>query len=164
MDPATIATTATNLLAPALPYLLSGAEKISESVPAKIGEEGWEKAKQVWRRLHPKVEASPTALEAAKDLASAADHGDYQAALRVQLTEMLAADAELTKDLAGLLEGLQPEVSYQATVQGSDNVNVQGSDNVIVQGKGNTVAGRGGVAIGGNVGGNLSIGGKDDDK
>jgi len=156
MDHATIATTATALLAPALPHLLSGAQKISESVLAKIGEEGWEKAKQVWRRLHPKVEASPTALEAAKDLASTPDDPDCQATLRQQLKKMLGADAELAKDLAALLESLQPEASYQATVTGSDNL--------IVQGKGNAVAGRGGVAIGGNVGGNLSIGGKDDDK
>lgn len=91
-------------LAPFLPYLLKAGEKAAEEAGKNLGEAAWERAKALWGRLRPKVEAKPAALEAAQDVASQPDDEDAQTALRLQLKKLLAEDQALAAQVARLWE------------------------------------------------------------
>ncbi|MBD2213838.1 hypothetical protein H6G27_28800, partial [Nostoc linckia FACHB-104] len=56
-------------LAPCLPFLLNVGNKAIEGASQKVGEDGWNKAKAIWAKLLPKVEAKEAAKEAAADVA-----------------------------------------------------------------------------------------------
>ncbi len=142
MDAGNLAAGLTAFLAPALPYLLTGVEEASGALGAKLAEDTWEKAKEIWGRLRPQVEANSVAKVVAADLAQAPDDPDAQAALRLQLKKLLAEDAQLASELARLLESAGPRVSYQAELHGSG---------AIAQGSGAIAAGERGIAVGGNV-------------
>jgi tetratricopeptide (TPR) repeat protein len=90
----TIATT----LAPALPYLLKAGAKAGEEASKKIGADAWEWTKDLWRRLQPRVESKPTALQAAQDVASSPNDGDAQAILAAHLKKLLSEDPQLAAE------------------------------------------------------------------
>lgn len=92
----------TAFLAPFLPYLLKAGEKAAEEAGKKLGEAAWERARALWSKLRPKVEARPAAQEAVQDLAAAPDDPDAQAALRQQLKKLLAEDPALAEEIARL--------------------------------------------------------------
>ncbi len=71
-------------LAPCLPFLLNMGGKVAEGASQKVGEDGWNKAKAIWAKLLPKVEAKEAAKEAAVDVAQNPDDEDLQASLRIQ--------------------------------------------------------------------------------
>src|SRR5512136_577214 len=82
------------LLSPALPYLIGPAaaasQKAAEVVAGKIGEDTWNKAKEVWGKLKPWADKKPEVASTLKDVAE----GDP-----------LAKDA-LARDLKKLLESM----------------------------------------------------------
>jgi hypothetical protein len=137
-------------LAPALPYLLTAADKATGEVGKQVGGAALEKAKTVWGKLRPAVEARPAALEAAQDAAKAAPDADEQAAWRIQLRKILENDPELAQELQNLVK---PQQHYQAQVQGGG---------AIAQGTGAVAAGAGGIAMGGSVQGSVIQGGRED--
>jgi hypothetical protein len=149
MEPVTVAAGLAAFLTPLLPYLQKGAEKVSEVIAEKLSAVGWEKAKQIWGKLHPKIEARPAAKEAVDDVIAHPDDADMQGALRIQLKKILADDTDLLKDIAALLEAAGQKVEYHAELHGSG---------AIAQGERATAAGASGVAIGGNVQGNVNVG------
>ena len=100
MDIAVLAT----FLAPFLPTLMQLGNKAAEAAAGKFGEDAWNKAKAVWEKLHPKVEAKEAALEAATDVANNPEDEDLQAALRVQLKKLLEQDEALTKAIFQIME------------------------------------------------------------
>jgi len=104
MEPQTLAQQAVAFLTPFLPYLLKAGEKAAEEVGKKLGEAAWEKAKALWGKLRPNVEAKPAAREAATDVAANPQDGDAQATLRHQLKKLLAEDETLAAEVARLLE------------------------------------------------------------
>ncbi|MEH2372150.1 hypothetical protein [Nostoc sp.] len=53
-------------LAPCLPYLLNVGNKAVEGASHKVGEDVWNKAKAIWGKLDPKVEANADAKKAAE--------------------------------------------------------------------------------------------------
>lgn len=106
-------------LAPFLPYLLKAGEKAAEEAGEKLGEASWERAKALWGRLRPKVEAKPAALEAAQDVAAQPDDEDAQAALRRQLKKLLAEDQALAAEVARLMAD---EVTQRVTAEGGSSV------------------------------------------
>jgi hypothetical protein len=55
----------------------------------QLGVDAWEKAKSLWGKLRPQVDAKPAAQEAAQDVAETSDNEDAQAALRLQLKKLL---------------------------------------------------------------------------
>ncbi len=97
-------TALTALLAPFLPILMKLGSKAAEAAAQKSGEDGWNKAKAIWEKLHPKVEAKEAAKEAATDVALNPNDEDLQAALRVQLKKLLDQDEALTKAIAQLMQ------------------------------------------------------------
>ncbi|MEH2241108.1 hypothetical protein [Nostoc sp.] len=92
------------LLAPCLPFLLNVGNKAVEGASKKVGEDVWIKAKAIWDKLHPKVEAKEAAKEAATDVAQKPEDEDLQASLRVQLKKILEADTALAEEIAQILQ------------------------------------------------------------
>lgn len=109
----------TSFLAPFLPYLLKIGEQAAEETGKKLGAEAWEKAKALWGKLRPKVQASPAAQEAVQDAAANPDNPDAQAALRLQLKKLLQADPSLAEEVAHLM---QAEVVQRVLALGGSQV------------------------------------------
>src|SRR5713226_7778564 len=87
------------ILAPFLPYLLKVGEGLGTRAAQLMEDKGWNLASQLWGRLGSKVDARPSAREAAADLAAQPTDDDAQAVLRVQIKKLLAEEPELQRDL-----------------------------------------------------------------
>ncbi|MDZ7960566.1 MAG: hypothetical protein RMY34_22240 [Aulosira sp. DedQUE10] len=111
-------------LAPCLPFLLNVGSKAVEGASQKVGEDGWNKAKAIWAKLHPKVEAKEAAKEAAADVAANPEDEDLQASLRVQLKKILDADTALTEEIAKIWQ-------ENNSADGSVSLNAQSYDESI---------------------------------
>ena len=125
-------------LQPFLPYLFKAGEKASEEAGRKIGKAGWEHAKMLWKRLRPKVEAKPAAMEAITDAIATPQDKDAFAALRQQLKKILAEDKALATEVARLRQEAQA-AGMTVTASGSRSVASGGdlSDNIIITGDSN---------------------------
>ncbi len=109
----------TSFLTPFMPYLVTA----GQTVAGDIAGAAWEQAQKIWAKIHPKVAAKPAAQEAAQDVAAQPDNPDAQAALRLQLTKLLADDPTLASELHVLLT--------KALTTGVTQ-NVSGNENVVV--------------------------------
>jgi len=110
-------------------------QKAAEAAKSKLGEDVWNKAKQIWDKLRPEVEKKPEAAGALKEVAENAEDE--------------LAKAALPRDLKKLLEGMPPETVDQLRSIVSE---VKSETRI-------TTADRGGVAVGGNVsGGTITAG------
>jgi hypothetical protein len=107
MDVTTLAKDLAVFLTPLLPYLLKTGEKAVEETGKKLGGDAWDRAKGLWAKLRPEVEAKPAAQEAVLDAAAAPNDDDIQAALRLQLRKLLAEDAVLAGEIARLWQEAQ---------------------------------------------------------
>jgi hypothetical protein len=118
------------LLIPALPYLMRPAaaagQKAVEAVGGKIGEDAWNKAKEVWSRLKPWADKKPEVASTLKEVAD----GDP-----------LAKDA-LARDLKRLLESMPEETVNEIR---SIVISKTKSESRV------TKADHGGIAVGGDV-------------
>jgi hypothetical protein len=139
MDPLTLATTAASFLAP---YLIKAGEKAFETV-------GEKSADSLWQAITAKFTGKPAAEEAVKDLVAKPDDQLIQSTFANQLRKVLEADPAFAVELERLL--------ISARHQGGDTVTNTGSGAVAT--KGGVAAGEGGVALKGNVHGNITVGG-----
>lgn len=157
MDLTQLAQVVTAFLAPFLPYLLKAGEKAAEEAGKKLGGDAWERAKMLWGKLRPKVEAKPAAQEAVKDVAGAPQDEDAQAALRLQLKKLLTEDQGFAEAVAqlwaeteasGITIAAIGERSVAAQqIQGS--IVVTGNQDVVQHGKYNVNVGEvKGLAVG----------------
>ena len=125
------------VLAPVLPFLLKLGDKAAEKAAEKVGEDSWGKAKAIWSKLKPKVEAKAAAQEAIADVAKNPDDADLQAAMRVQLKKILESDAELATAIAEILKDTTggssgTQIQQSVTGQGNQTIGqVQGQAKVI---------------------------------
>lgn len=126
MTVSTIVTSLVAFITPFLPYLIKGGEKAAEEAGAKFGAAAWERARSVWAKLQPKVEARPSAQEAAKDLAASPDDEDSRAALRAQIKKILVEDPSLIDELAAQLKEAQ-DAGVIVTVSGDRSVGIGGN-------------------------------------
>lgn len=117
-----------SFLAPFLPALLNLGTKAAESAAEKFGEDAWEKAKTLWSKLRPKVEAKPLAQGAAEELAQNPEDEDAQAVLTKQVQKMLETDPALATEIQQLLEDspaiIQKVVTVTQTVKGNKNITI----------------------------------------
>ncbi len=129
-----------SFLAPFLPYLLKMGEKAAEETGKRLGEAAWERAKALWARLRPAVEARPAAQEAVQDAAANPQDEDTLAALRLQLRKLLADDPALAAEIARLW-GEAQAAGVTVTASGSRSVAIGGSvrESVIVTGDKNRI-------------------------
>jgi DNA helicase IV len=91
-------------LAPCLPFLLTTGGKVAEGASQKVGEDVWNKAKAIWGKLQPKVEAKEEAKNAAAAAMQNPGDEDYQAALRAQLKDILKSETALAEEVAKILQ------------------------------------------------------------
>jgi hypothetical protein len=96
-------------LAPCLPFLTGLGQKAVEKGAEKLGEQGasgiFPLMKGIWEKLHPKVLAKSSALEAVEDVANNVDDEEALTTLRRQLRKILEApeNAQLAAEVAALL-------------------------------------------------------------
>jgi hypothetical protein len=128
----------TAYLVPLLPYLQQAGGKMAEEVGTKVGEGAWSRAKALWEKLWPRVEAKESAREAVADLAKRPDDPRVKGAVEIQLEKILEAEPGLAGELAQLLEAAGPRASWAHLV----------GDGAIAQGAGAVAAGKGGMAAG----------------
>jgi hypothetical protein len=141
MEPIALVTAAVAFLSP---YLVKAGEKTAET----IGEKLPEAVGKVWNAIIAKFRGNAAAETAVKDLLKAPEDDDNQADFRKRLREILQADAGFTAELERLLSSAQH--------QSADTISNTGSGAVAMHG--DTAAGAGGVAIQGNVYGNIATG------
>nr|MBC7245283.1 hypothetical protein [Chloroflexota bacterium] len=107
MDVGALAKDVVAFLAPFLPYLVKGAKLAGQEAAKKLGEQFSEEsvaaAKSLWERLRPKAEARPAAQEAVEEVAAAPQDADAQAALRLQVRQILSEDEALTAEVARVM-------------------------------------------------------------
>ena len=139
MDHATLATTAASFL---VPYLVKTGEKAAET----IGEKLPTAVSAMWNLIRTKFKGKPVAEEAITDLAVKPDDQLNQAAFTKQLKKMLESDSAFAVECEHLLNSAQH--------QSSDTIVSSGP----VATHGGVAATTGGVAIKGNVQGNLTVG------
>ena len=121
-----LAANAVAVLAPALGRLLSRTgEKLTDRAADRISSEALNKANQLWGTLGPKVRSSPTALRAAQRVAATPENEDFQAALRVELDELLASDRLLRQRVEQQLD----ELGITRVEQRGDQSVMVGRDN-----------------------------------
>jgi len=120
MDIGALASSLTTALVPLLPYLLKAGEKAAEETGKIAAGQSWELTKSLWSKLKPKVEAKPTALEAAREAAQTPSDEDVQAALRVQLKKLLTEDQSLAAEVSRWLE--QSKVARIVNASGNRSV------------------------------------------
>ncbi len=107
MDPATIAAALVTVFRPFLKGFIKGVQGTSEEIGEEAGGKLRDLAAGLWRKIHPRLEAKPAALEAAQDVASDPDDDDAAAALRMQLKKLLEDDPDLMQELGSSLEEAQ---------------------------------------------------------
>ncbi len=148
MDIQLLAEALTQMLVPALPYLVQGGQDLVADAGKALGTGAWEKVKGLWERLYPRVEERPIAKAAAQEVAKAPEDSEAVETLRRQLKRILEEDETFAAEIAKLLEAAGGP-SFTATVQGSG---------AVAQGPGAVAAGAGGVAVGRDVHGDIVLG------
>ncbi|WP_236145252.1 hypothetical protein [Nostoc sp. CMAA1605] len=84
----------------------------------------WNKAKAIWAKLQPKVEAKEAAKEAATDVAQSPEDEALRTCLQVQLKKILDADQSLAEEIAKILQETKSN-------DGSVSLNAQAYDESI---------------------------------
>jgi hypothetical protein len=134
MDPITLATAATSLLAPFIKKAGAAAmDKLAEKMPEAVS--------KVWDAISKK---SGSAIEAAHDLAKNPDDTDNEVFFKKQLQKAFEKDQEFASLLTDLME----------KAKGESNINI-GGDGVVADNNSTAV---GKISVGGNVNGNFVIG------
>jgi hypothetical protein len=144
IDPVTLAGTAVTFLAS---YLVKGSEKAAEEAGRRLPD----LPGKIWHAIIASFRGKPAAEEAIKDFIAQPEDEDNWAAFRKELRKALEAEPTFAQELGALL----------------DNVRRQGDDSIIVTGsgaaatRGSIAAGAGGVAVGGDVQGGITLGGSE---
>ena len=123
----------TSFLSPFLLQLLKlgqpVAEEAGKEIGKKVGAGSWEKAKQVWHKLRPQVEAKPPVNGAVAVLADDVKDTDAQQMLAKQLGKLLAAEPELAAALKALVS---PEDAAAASKVVTVTQTVTGDSNIVI--------------------------------
>jgi hypothetical protein len=140
MDLTMLATALVAYVTPYLPYLYKAGEKVGDEVAKKVGEGVWERAKALWGKVSPGVEAK--AQGAVEALVKRPDDSRAKGAVELQVEEILKGDPGLASEIAKLLEAAGPRSTWVAHLVG---------DGAIAQGDGAVAAGKHGIAAGRDV-------------
>lgn len=117
-----IVTTLVEMLAPILPFLKKETEAAASEACNKFGSAAWEKAKELWEKLSPKVEAEPYANLGANGLAEKPADKKAIAVFKLGLENILNADPSLAEELKALIEELNELLSQGSSgSQGTGN-------------------------------------------
>lgn len=112
----------TAFLAPFLPFLMKLGNKVVEGAAQKSGEDGWDKAKAVWEKLHPKVEAKDEAKLAVQQVVAKPESEARIAVLQEELETLLKENPDLEAAIAQIMESDSPAESSVT------NIDLQGQN------------------------------------
>jgi hypothetical protein len=112
----------TAFLAPFLPSLMKLGNKAAETAAGKFGEDAWNKAKAVWEKLYPKVEAKEEAKVAVQQVVAKPESEARQAVLREELETLLKENPDLAAAIAQVMESDSPASSSVT------NIDLQGQN------------------------------------
>ena len=104
MDIAALTQELSTFLTPFLPYLLKAGEKASEEAGKKLGADAWDKAKALWARLRPKMDAKSAARDTVQKAVARPQDKRIQAALELQVEDILREDDVLAAEVARFWE------------------------------------------------------------
>jgi hypothetical protein len=130
----------TAFLSPFLPFLIKLGEKAAETAAEKFGDDAWSKAKAIWSKLQPKVEAKEDAKVAAEQVAAKPESDARKAVLQEELETLLKENPDLTDAIAKIMQ----EDASDGTPGTQIIQNVAGNQNQAI-----------GQVYGGNVLGNV---------
>ncbi|NJR66795.1 MAG: hypothetical protein HC772_18165 [Leptolyngbyaceae cyanobacterium CRU_2_3] len=102
----------TTFLAPFLPFLIKLSPQTNNRAAKKFDENDWNKAKTVWEKLGPKIEADEAVKAAVEQVAAKPESEVWKEALQEELEMMLQGDPALA---AAIAEILQPGSQRTAT-------------------------------------------------
>lgn len=111
----------TKFLSPFLPYLLKLGDKAAEEAAKKLAGDAWEKAKAIWSKLKPKVEAKEEVKVGVQQVAAKPESADRQLVLREELETLLKENPDLEAAIAQIIES----DSAASTIT---NINLQGQN------------------------------------
>jgi len=126
----------TTFLAPFLPFLgkfLGNlGEKAAEEAAKKFGVDSWEKAKAIWSKLGPKVEAKEEAKIAVQQVAAKPESQNRQSVLQEELEALFKENPDLAAAIAKIMQSdSSAETSNVTNIAqtAGDNANVVGQIN-----------------------------------
>lgn len=126
------ATLLTVFLSPFLPHLLKlgqpVAEEAGKKLGEKLGESSWATAKEIWRKLSPKVEEKPIAKGAVVALKEDSQDDEAKTILTSQLEKVLIANPDLAQSLQTLLDAKSKTVGNVVNVTQA----VTGKKNIVI--------------------------------
>ncbi len=125
IDISSIAQGITVTVLPYLPALTELGKEVSKEVAKKTVDAGWEKASLIWTKLHPKIEESPAAQLAIRDIISEPQEVAFHTVFTRRIAELLAANPEMRDELAALL--LPTTHANSAVASGQGAVAIGGS-------------------------------------
>ncbi|UKP00520.1 hypothetical protein [Nostoc sp. UHCC 0870] len=96
IDVNALAQAVTAILTPALPILV----KVGDGALGKIGSDISDKVKTLWVKLHPRLQAKPSAQDAIAEVVNNPDDEDAKAYLRLQIKKLLTEDTEFAAEIA----------------------------------------------------------------
>ncbi len=137
----------TAFLSPFLPFLIKFGEKSAETVGSKVGEDGWNTAKKIWDKLHPKIEAKEDVKSAVNLVSTDTDDEDYRKVFQKQLKKLLDEDQELAAAIAKIMQEEESPTSIGLQIN-------QTADNNQGQVYGQIT---GGKVVGGNIEGGVNF-------
>ena len=119
----------TTFLFPFLPFLSNLGAKVAEEAAKKFGEESWEKAKAIWSKLEPKIEAKEEVKVAVGQVVAKPESQPRQLVLQEELETLLQENPALAAAIAQIMESASPaassvtpiEVQGQNTLTAGDN-------------------------------------------
>lgn len=90
-------------LAPFLPYLAKSGEAFAGKIGEELGAKAWEKAKLLWSKLRPRLDADPEAKELLEKIANDPGNQKIREALMEKLADILESDEKLTGELCRMV-------------------------------------------------------------
>ncbi|BDM83849.1 hypothetical protein AM10699_67100 (plasmid) [Acaryochloris marina MBIC10699] len=103
-------------------------EEAGKSLGKKLGEGTWNKAKQIWEKVFPKVNEKPLAKGAAEALAEDTQDEEALDTLTKQLKKLLEADPDLAQQLHKLVAEDEEMISKAVNI----TQNVRGDKNIVI--------------------------------
>lgn len=100
LDYLSMAQSAVEIMAPALPFLIMGGKKAVEEAGRKIGSDAYDKAKSLWDKVH----SDKRIQDAAKDVAASPDNEANRLKLAKQLEELFVERPDIAEQVNGILK------------------------------------------------------------
>jgi hypothetical protein len=120
MDISPLVQSLTSFLTPLLPYLGRMGEEDAELAGAHLAGESWEDAKELWRRLLPRLLESPAGAGAGEADAALSAEPEVRDILGERIEDLLRRDPELAGELERILDPRKVTSGYEVTT--GDNV------------------------------------------